>query len=868
MTIQQALKKYFGHSKFRDGQKEIIEAILNKENVLAILPTGAGKSLCYQLPAFVSNNFSIVISPLISLMKDQVDSLNQTEEIAAFINSSIDYYATEEILQQLQFGKIKLLYVSPEKLESVTFAERIKNLQPEFIFVDEAHCISEWGHSFRPSYRKIKEFIKFTGINNLSAFTATATPEVVKDIIAQLELKEPKLFIRGFERKNLHLHVFNTKRKKEKTIELIQRFGTPAIIYTSSRKKAEEAAQHLTLSRINAAYYHAGLKAEERKHIQEYFIKNKIPVITATNAFGMGIDKKDIRLVIHYNTPGSIENYYQEIGRAGRDGKDSHVFLLHDDSDFMIHNYFLQNSYPDKNIIKSIYNGICDFSQIAVGNGAFMEIPVNEDFLSAYAKKEISKGVIYSSLKILEDYGYIKVLSEYDKKVSFKFEISIDKLKNFAKGTKNQNIQDLIIYFLRKFGAEPFNLMCEIELKNISDSLETDVSSINSALEEMNNLGIILYSKPLEQQSVMLLKGRVSSDNLVIDFKKINESYLFQQKKLDAMFKYVSSNECRFKYILNYFGEDTTGYTCGKCDKCNSENVVNDSTFEYLQELILKTIYDIDSPVSEKILYPILKGNSKSVKYSTLPTFGSAALHNKNDLANVFYFLISSNFIKTKSRTEKKYLLTEKGIQFLEMRGVISPVVTENEADYEKNLILFNKLREARSKSAKKFMQTSQLICPDEVLREIIIKKPKNEKELLSVKGFNQRMFNKFGSDILEIMEENEVLIFGKDESEKLDKKVPSNIVETYNLIQKGYSFNDIVALRKSNEPVISMQIETILEYNPETSIENLFTKKEIELIENEIKKGNVSLRELKKNLPEEISYAMIRIVLAKVKLK
>ncbi len=864
MSPIDALKKYFGHSSFRQSQQEIIEAIIKGENTLAVLPTGAGKSICFQIPAIISNNFSLVISPLIALMKDQVDSLNKNEEIAAFINSSMSFYEAEEVLKKISFGNFKLLYVAPERLENIQFADRIKSLHPEFLFVDEAHCISEWGHSFRPSYRKLKEFIDYVSIKKISGFTATATPEVVKDIIIQLGLVEPKIFVRGFERTNLELNVLLTKRKKEKCLELILQHKTPAIIYTASRKRTEEISEFLNLNRVKSTYYHAGLAPEIRKKVQDDFINGNFSVIAATNAFGMGIDKKDIRLVVHYNTPGSIENYYQEIGRAGRDGKESFVYLLHDDGDINIQNYFITNSHPDKELIQKIYDAICDYGQVAEGVLSNKEIPLNNSYISAYVKREINKGLLYATLKFLESAGYLRQPSEFENKSSIQLTFEKNRLKDFVKNNSNSLIKELILFLLREFGGNIFAGQVHLSADELAKRLGYSESDIEETLYILDNLGIIVYTKPFSKESVVLTSPRINSQRLRLDYQKINESYLTQQRKVERIIDYVYSNECRFKYILTYFGEDVSNYKCGKCDRCKIEEEIPGKSLEYVKEIILRTLNDNKIRLNESALISIVRGSSRIAKYKFYDTYGCCVNYDKNDVKIVLHDLLTGGYA-ARNQESNILFITKAGSDFLTSKGLVKEESRKPD-NFEENLELFNLLRDARAYAAKKFMQTGYLICPDELLREIAEKRPKEKSELFAINGFNNRMFNKLGGDLLEIINEFLNRKDGKNISVTETRTIPQNIKETNNLLEKGYTLKDIASLRKLSEAVISMQVETIIEYEPTTDITHLFERNSLDLIIEEIGKGFTDLKELKNHLPAEITYPMIRIALAKFK--
>ena len=860
MSPLQALKKYFNYDSYRLGQAEIIEDIIRGSNVLAVLPTGAGKSICYQIPALISDNYSIVISPLIALMKDQVDSLNRTSEIAAFINSTQSFYETEKVLQDIHFGKIKIVYVAPERLENPEFAARLKNLNPQYLFIDEAHCISEWGHNFRPSYTKLKDFIEFTGIKKISAFTATATPEVVKDIVKQLGLKNAKVTIKGFERENLFVNVEITKRKKERCLELVHQFKTPAIIYTSSRKKAEELAEYLKLNKIKCEFYHAGLNPIIRKKIQEDFIEDRLPLIIATNAFGMGIDKKDIRLVIHFNSTGSIENYYQEIGRAGRDGKYSHTFLLYDDTDVYIHEYFISNSYPTKEIIKNIYNAICDSAQIAIGMKSDKQVSINLQYIKLHTKQDISGAILNSALKYLEDAGYITLNSAYRSVNKIKILFTETRLKNFIKGTSNELMRDVLLYFIRNYGKEIFSKLIAIDLTALQSETGLTKQETIDTIINLEFLGILEFSKADGKESISLIKPRVRSEDLKLNYKLINELYISSKQKLDKMVDFVYTNDCRFSYILKYFGEEANNYKCGKCDNCLKQNGSNESSVSYIKEKIEDLLNEELYELTEKQIADILLGKGKLIEQKNNRYFNSLIHYKKEDVAQAIRILVTENKIQVKSEGRNKlYFTLKNNVPQIQ----VSETISSHEKGFENNIELYHLLRELREKASKKFLQSANIICSDDVLAKISQQKPKTKSELFSIPGFNERMFNKVGNDILELINSYDTdKVTPKAAAEII---IPQNILETYNLLQKKYSLQEIAKLRKLNEAVISMQIETIIGYLPDTDISSIISKDKMDLISDKFKKGKKGLKELKEVLPKDISYPMIRIALAKI---
>jgi ATP-dependent DNA helicase RecQ len=562
-TIQDArdlLKSAFAYEEFRPGQEAAVSAILSGRDTVVVLPTGGGKSLCFQVPALLLPGLTVVVSPLISLMKDQVDALTARGLPAAFINSSLSSAQVSDRLARVDRGEIKLLYVAPERFDFGRTAERLRNTGVSLLAIDEAHCISQWGHDFRPSYLRVKKVHEDLGSPTTIALTATATPEVRRDIIRELALRNPETIITGFDRPNLTYYVVpvkNDAEKERRLAEILRKHEGLAVIYASTRKAVDHLSTVLERAKIPAAGYHAGLDDARRREVQEAFMSEKIRAIVATNAFGMGIDKPNVRLVIHYAMPGTLEAYYQEAGRAGRDGLHSDVFLLHAFPDRFTHEFFIKGSYPERTVVEQTYEAL---RRLSDEQGFVSEQP--EDLLRAIKSKASTKE-IEGAVRILEKSRALTLSSGDQTRVHVRLLATPERITRELTGEANTEL-GLLRALWRGVGPA-LRTGALVDLNGLPPGLGGPAAAgpLLDALQDKQfltweRLGTGLY---LADKNATLSKFKV--DWAVIDRRRSAEL-----SKLQAVQRYAYTKDCRRGFVLRYFGDPAARPRCSGCDNC------------------------------------------------------------------------------------------------------------------------------------------------------------------------------------------------------------------------------------------------------------------------------------------------------------
>ncbi|CAL2084173.1 ATP-dependent DNA helicase RecQ [Tenacibaculum sp. 190524A05c] len=577
------LKSYWGFSSFRAKQQEIVHTILEKKDTIALLPTGGGKSISFQVPAMLVDGVCIVISPLIALIEDQVNNLKNKGIKALNIpsGSSVDEIVT--LFDNIKYGRYKFLYLSPERLQSKLIQEKLKELTISFFVIDEAHCISEWGHDFRPSYTKLNVLREIAPDTNITALTATATRKVLKDIEDILELDNPKILKQSFNRDNLSYTVIKTNDKLSKLQQIFRKYNNPSIIYVNSRKKTKELSNYLNYNGFKSSYYHGGLSLTEKNEAFENWMIEQAPIMVATNAFGMGIDKGNVKTVIHYNIPSSVENYVQEAGRAGRDKEKAFAILLTNPSDIENTKSIFAQSQPSIIEIKEIHKKLYQHFQIALGELTDENYSFN--ILQFCDKYGFSPSKTFNALQLLNNYSILDFQQGKQKTSTIQFKVSSNQLISYK---ANQNLKSKLLDVILRMYTGLFEAEVKVNEFSIAKKLGITSFKVIEILKKLESEEILDYHKSDSDSEITFLLPREDDKAINRYSKEISKFLKYKYKKLENIINYIENDTiCRNIQVLNYFGQ-ISNTNCGKCDVCKNRIRTKDNLSPLLLKIISK----------------------------------------------------------------------------------------------------------------------------------------------------------------------------------------------------------------------------------------------------------------------------------------
>jgi len=818
-SLKKLLEERFGHSAFRPGQEPVIRHIASGDDALVIMPTGAGKSLCYQLPALHREGLAIVVSPLIALMKDQVDALVEQGIAATFINSSVDASERERRLESALAGQVELLYVAPERFKSGAFLRRLKEATIALFVVDEAHCISQWGHDFRPDYARLGRVRHELGDPPTAALTATATPEVRQDILRALDLPNPGVFVTGFDRTNLRITVDESHTRNAKGEQLDQALAAmrrPVIIYCATRKSVERISDRLSRAGERAARYHAGMPSDERDRVQNRFMQGKVPVVVATNAFGMGIDKEDLRGVIHYEIPKTLEAWYQEIGRAGRDGRPADVKLLYKRGDRGIQEFFIDTTHPPESVVRATWEVL---EQAGIS-------PVFRSHTSV--AEEIGRGanerMVGASMIVLEREGWLRRLPVREDLSEVRF--GPPHVLEADAPTRSGLPKELwgALLTLRRRGGHPVSQgfggwdrpppqtdefmpgmelaaresvrpaappqpdAIPVHLPTLARELGVERGRMSSALRSLEDRGLVTVATGHRSSGARLLR----KGPLELDFSRLRARRDHALGKLDKMVEFAERDWCRRRAILEYFGESAGYDRCGTCDVCHRGGGTDPTVAEKLTgeaetvvRKALACVARMGNGHSTTMVIKVLKGSSsdtvRAQRFDSLSTYGILKSFSRDDLVSLLRALVLCGCLV---ETEVSRQIKGRDVRYrvLNLSELGARVMRQQEPDYEMilpplaglgrakpgsrriapdpnevlagdDLALYEKLREARLALARSENVPPYTMGGNRLLRAIASGRPAGRSEMLALHGMGETMWDKVGRHYLEVVQ-------------------------------------------------------------------------------------------------------------------